>query len=177
MQDLPPWTVKFFDETHIVAKRHETAMARGPRGQRVTAVVPNPEKYFLSLNGITSLGCWGKPSVLWNYCDGTTSGLDVLEFFQTAIEFGYLAWGDTLVMDNAPIHHQHTDLLYEIMAPAGVRVVFMPKYSPELNPIELVWSKLKAKVRRYGKHTKEAAEQSAMRALDEVTDEDISGSN
>jgi len=59
-----PSTVKYFDECAVVAKR--------PRGQQVTITVPNPEKYRISVNGITSVDS-ASPSVMWNLCNGTTS--------------------------------------------------------------------------------------------------------
>jgi hypothetical protein len=48
-----PSTVKCFDECAVVAKRHEAPLARAPRGQRVVWTIPNPEKYRLSVNGLT----------------------------------------------------------------------------------------------------------------------------
>jgi hypothetical protein len=51
-----------------------------------------------------------------------------------------------LIMDNASFHH--TDEVQELCDAAGIRVIFLPPYSPDLNPIEEFFSQLKARVRR-----------------------------
>merc|ERR1712167_536802 len=104
----------------------------------------------------------------WNWCDQSTSGLDFLAFILLAIQRHFLVPGDVLVLDNCHTHHQYIDDLADILEPVGVRLFFLPKYSPELNPIELVWAAMKKKIRRYGKQTKEQAVGSIRRALDEV---------
>jgi transposase len=49
---------------------------------------------------------------------------------------------------------------------AGARVLFLPPYSPDLNPIELCWSKLKALLREFGARTREALDDAIRRAMD-----------
>jgi hypothetical protein len=51
------------------------------------------------VNGLTALNCWS-PSVMWNWCNGTTSGIDFLDFMMTGIEAGFVVPGDTIVADN-----------------------------------------------------------------------------
>ena len=53
--------------------------------------------------------------------------------------------GDVLVLDNAAIHHAAGvwDALDAIFAAAGITVLFLPVYSPELNPAELIFSQSK----------------------------------
>lgn len=53
--------------------------------------------------------------------------------------------GDVIVMDNARIHKSQK--LHEIVAAVGCRVLYQPKYSPDLNPIEHQWSPLKKEIR------------------------------
>jgi transposase len=57
-----------------------------------------------------------------------------------------LSAGDILVMDNLSAHKDHHAL--ELLKNAGVTVRFLPAYSPDLNPIELMWSKVKALLRK-----------------------------
>lgn len=59
--------------------------------------------------------------------------------------------GDYLILDNASVHKgiKVTPLLDELLAEVGVRVLFLPKYSPEFNPCELVFSKVKGYLRNY----------------------------
>ena len=57
-----------------------------------------------------------------------------------------LTRGDVVVMDNASFHK--SPRIAEAFEQAGVRLLFLPPYSPDLNPIEQFWSELKAKIRR-----------------------------
>lgn len=54
--------------------------------------------------------------------------------------------GSYLVLDNARIHQ--TEELKEIVERSGCKLVFLPPYSPDLSPIENVWSKFKEMIRR-----------------------------
>jgi transposase len=54
--------------------------------------------------------------------------------------------GDIVVMDNLGSHKGKT--VRELIRPAGARLIFLPKYSPDLNPIEQVFAKLKHLLRK-----------------------------
>jgi len=66
-----------------------------------------------------------------------------------AIEAGYLRDGDYLVCDNASIHGalDTFEILMGILQMIGVQLVYLPPYSPELNPIELVFMQVKQTLR------------------------------
>lgn len=53
-----------------------------------------------------------------------------------------------IVLDNASIHHGEHDLLTRLCASKGVRVEYLPRYSPDLNPIEEYFSACKHLIRR-----------------------------
>ena len=55
--------------------------------------------------------------------------------------------GDIVVMDNEPTH------ILERIRAAGAHVLFLPPYSPDLNPIELLWNKLKELLKSMGART------------------------
>ena len=57
----------------------------------------------------------------------------------------------------------------------GVNVVFLPRYSPDLNPIELAWSKMKACLRKEKARSAEALAHAMSEALDRITQDDIMG--
>jgi transposase len=54
--------------------------------------------------------------------------------------------GDVVIWDNATFHK--SSRIQQVLADAGIGLVFLPAYSPDLNPIEQFWASLKAKVRR-----------------------------
>lgn len=62
--------------------------------------------------------------------------------------------GDLVVMDNLSCHKQAA--VRESLRGAGAEVFYLPPYSPDLNPIEQVFSKLKTLLRTYAERTKEA---------------------
>ena len=84
----------------------------------------------------------------------STGGNDLAAFLDNVIEAivdGFLVEGDVLVLDNATIHtgkanDAMVDWLWERH---GIFVAFLPTWSPELNPIELVWNYLVQKLRSY----------------------------
>lgn len=78
--------------------------------------------------------------------------------------------GDTVVMDNLSPHKNQSTL--KMMAQAGVQVLFLPAYSPDLNPIEKMWSKLKAYLRKAEPRTREALEEAIAAALQTITAQD-----
>ena len=59
--------------------------------------------------------------------------------------------GDIVLMDNLPVHKVAG--VAEAIETAGAALIYLPKYSPDLNPIELAFSKLKAHLRKAAEHT------------------------
>ena len=56
---------------------------------------------------------------------------------------------------------------------AGATVLFLPPYSPDLNPIEMMWSKIKAYLRKAKARTKDLLEVAMVQALNSITTSDI----
>lgn len=77
--------------------------------------------------------------------EGGTTREAFLRFVREAL-VPSLKKGDVVVMDNLRSHY--TDGVESSIVAAGARVLYQPPYSPELNPIEHAWSKLKAILRR-----------------------------
>jgi hypothetical protein len=75
---------------------------------------------------------------------------DFLRFLVEVALDGYLNAGDVLVLDNASVHTSSLiDLpLRQFLALSGVRLLYLPTYSPELNPCELVFAMIKNHMRR-----------------------------
>ena len=78
--------------------------------------------------------------------------------------------GDILLMDNLSAHKDRQAL--DLLRNAGVTVRFLPAYSPDLNPIELMWSKVKAILRKAEARTNEALLLAIGEALSQVTQKD-----
>ena len=72
---------------------------------------------------------------------------DYLEFILQAAEAGYIAANDIVVCDNASVHFgSNWRLVKSVFEKVGASVVFLPAYSPELNPCELVFRDVKKEV-------------------------------
>ena len=91
-----------------------------------------------------------------NTIDGSSNSITFLNFFEESSDIllpsgkpAYI-YGDHIIMDNAPIHHYRAgQALCEWFDDMGCVVVFLPTYSPEFNPTENVFNKLKTVLRRY----------------------------
>jgi transposase len=81
--------------------------------------------------------------------------------------------GDIVIMDNLT-SHKVKGVVAPIIA-AGASVIYLPPYSPDLNPIEMMWSKMKAYLRKIKARTKESLEAAIAEALGHVTTSDILG--
>jgi len=81
--------------------------------------------------------------------------------------------GDIVIMDNLT-SHKVAGVVDSIIA-VGAKVVYLPPYSPDFNPIEMMWSKVKAYLRKVKARTKESLEMAIAEALDNISTNDILG--
>jgi transposase len=81
--------------------------------------------------------------------------------------------GQTVLMDNLRVHK--ADAVRERIEACGCRLVFLPRYSPDFNPIEGAFSKLKAFLRRVQARTREALEAALGAGLQTITAQDAQG--
>jgi len=95
---------------------------------------------------------------------------DVFEAFLEQVLIRKLRPGDIVVLDNVGAHKPHR--MRQLVEAAGARLLFLPPYSPDLNPIELCWSKLKAALKDFGARTRDALDQAIQRAMDLVSADD-----
>ncbi len=114
--------------------------ARAPIGKRTSDTVPrNRGTVTTILGGLTRDGLVATMTI-----EGGTDG-DVFAVFLDEVLGPHLNDGDLVVMDNAGAHKDPR--VRTILAKYGSKPVYLPPYSPELNPIELAWSKLKGFLR------------------------------
>ena len=78
-----------------------------------------------------------------------------------------LKLGDVVILDNLGSHKGHQ--VRRLIEAQGARLLFLPPYSPDLNPIELAFAKLKAFLRKAGERSVDALWQTIGRLLDAVT--------
>ena len=81
--------------------------------------------------------------------------------------------GDIVIMDNLSPHKN--DRTLDLIEQVGGTVCFLPAYSPDLNPIEKMWSKLKALLRKAEARTPEQLNEAIGSALNQVTPNDARG--
>jgi transposase len=82
--------------------------------------------------------------------------------------------GDVVVMDNLSAHKRSS--IGTCFADVGAELVFLPPYSPDLNPIEMVWSTVKSVLRRLAARTFEALEEAIVVALSAISSADATNS-
>ena len=103
---------------------------------------------------------------------GAVDGLVFLEYVKQVL-CPELEEGDVVVMDNLSAHKVKG--VREAIEEVGARVLYLPPYSPDLNPIEKCWSKIKTYLRQAKARTREALEQALKEALLLVTKQDAEG--
>jgi len=81
--------------------------------------------------------------------------------------------GDVVVMDNLSAHKRPE--VRQLLEAAGARVLYLPPYSPDFNPIEMIWSKIKRLLRSFAARTIEALHDAFGQAFGAVTTSDIAG--
>ena len=113
--------------------------------------------------------------------DGTTVPLvfegalngNIFQVYVTQMLAPTLRPGDIVVMDNLSSHK--VSGIVETIEAVGASVLFLPPYSPDLNPIELMWSKIKAILRKLKVRAKELLDDAIAFAFNAVSASDISG--
>lgn len=114
---------------------------RSPRGERVVAAVPHGHwKTSTFLAGLRHDGLVA-PCVIDGAINGETFRAYVEQFLAPT-----LSAGDIVVMDNLSSHKVAG--IREAIEAAGATLLYLPPYSPDLNPIEQVFAKLKARLRK-----------------------------
>ena len=104
--------------------------------------------------------------------EGGTSS-EVFREYVRQILVPSLKAGDVVIVDNLSAHKDRK--AKEAIEAAGAQIVFLPAYSPDLNPIEKMWSKVKEKLRAIGARTFDSLITAIAQALDSVTKIDAQG--
>jgi len=154
----------FLDESG--AKTNLTRQrGRSQRGQRVHAQAP--QGHWQTTTMIGALRIDGTTACMT--LDGATDTESFRAYVQQVLS-PMLQPKDVVIMDNLSPHKSEPTL--EWIRRAGAQVLFLPAYSPDLNPIEKMWSKIKAILRSAEARTKEALDAAIAQALSQVTRKD-----
>ena len=142
--------------------------AYSARGRRAHAKVPrNRGKNTTLLASMTAEGMGSCVAV-----EGTTTAA-VFEAYVEQVLVPTLRLGQVVVLDNLSSHKGGR--VRELVESRGCELLFLPPYSPDLNPIEEAFSKVKGLLRRTGARTREALIEAIGQALDVVTRRDARG--
>ena len=143
--DLDPEKLVFIDETGASTKMARLR-GRAPRGQRCVAPIPHGHwKTTTFTAGLRRSGMIA-PMVL----DGAMDG-DAFIAYVEQILVPELSKDDVVIMDNLPAHKIAG--VRTAIEGAGARLIYLPPYSPDFNPIEMAFSKLKAMLRKAAART------------------------
>jgi len=144
-QDIKLDQLIFIDEFGAATNMTRTR-ARGPRGKRV--VCRTPHGHWKVLSTIAAMTVDGMLSC------GSFEGATDTETFLAFVCQGLvplLKPGQVVVLDNLSVHRNPK--VDQLISSAGAKVVRLPPYSPDLNPIEMAFSKVKTLLRSQGRRT------------------------
>jgi transposase len=160
----------FLDEAGVT-----TAMvrshARAPRGQRAYGTAPAGR--WRRLTGLGALGA-----------DGIAGAMSIERATDTAVFLAFLDQvvipelvrakpGAVVILDNLSPHK--APAVRARLEAAGFELIYLPRYAPDLNPIEAMWAKVKAALRAAAARTVAALETALAAALGRVTPADARG--
>jgi transposase len=160
-RDLDPERLIFIDESSLSTKM---ARLRGwaPKGERCRAAIPHGHwKTFTFVGGLTLAG-FVAPMLL----DGPMDGECFLAWVEQMLA-PTLRPGDLVVMDNLAAHKVMG--IRQAIEACGAELRYLPPYSPDLNPIEQAFSKLKTLLRKENARTLEQTSNCIGKLLDRIT--------
>lgn len=167
IEELNPKTLVYIDETGCQLEMPKV-YARCLPGQRAHDTRP-----YRRGNQISIVGALGYDSVRTAMAvEGTIDGPGFLTFVERCL-VPTLIPGEVVVMDNLGVHG--VTGVEQAIRWAGARVLFLPPYSPELNPIEECWSKVKEFLRNHASGTLRHFLRNLKGALESVSPYDVEG--
>jgi transposase len=139
---IRPEKLVFLDESglHLSMSRSHAWVKRGE--EFIDRVPINRGKHGLTLMGAIRLAGWVVLSTTYE----ATTKVRFLRWLTRRL-LPKLQAGDVLIMDNLSAHHDAR--VTAVCGECGVRVLYLPPYSPDFNPIEPAWALQKQHVRRY----------------------------
>jgi len=140
LEKLNARTVFYLDECGVDHRLHRER-GRAPKGERIYEAVAGRRRERTSIIAASQQGRLVAPLVFQGSCN--TEVVDV--YFERVLLPG-LPPGSVIVLDNARFHQSPTT--QRLVEAAGCRLLFLPPYSPDLNPIEHPWAAFKTRLRK-----------------------------
>lgn len=176
-----PYKIKFFDECGLklpsALSRHYGHALRGERALEI-------QRYMETANVTVNLMASVAGVCYVNTVDGPADTINFLQFFEEAYNSldpithqPCLKAEDIIVMDNAPTHHNAGgQILGEFLADLGIELVHMPAYSPDFNPVEYVFGKLRTLMKyQFKEVTERNVKDSLYMAIGQISPRDMAG--
>lgn len=180
MSNVDPYKLKFFDESGVSLYDCNKRYGHSPVNSTCVELGRHLKSPNITLNLLAGL-----EGVLYaNTLDGASNTIEFLNFFDEATKATQingnpvLMTGDILVLDNCATHHNAGGFaLGQWLDTMGIDVVYLPTYSPELNPVEFAFNKLKyvLKIEEMQPLVEANLDAAIYRALDEITVNDMRG--
>ena len=132
--------------------------ARALRGHKVYAYIPGRKRERHSM-----IGGWMRRKFMAPFTFQGTCNADVFNTWLAQVLLPTVPKGTTIVMDNASFHKSAQTK--ELIAKTGCHLLFLPTYSPDLNPIEHVWHQIKSMLRPLVQQSCESFQEKLERCL------------
>ena len=167
MADMAAPDLVFVDESGVKTNLARL-YGRAPRGQRAHGHVPHGHWKLLTVVGaLTADGLLASMTV------EAATDADVFRAYVAAVLAPALRPGHVVVLDNLSAHKAVG--VRTLIEERGCRLVHLPPYSPDLNPIEMLWSKMKTRLRAAQLRKVATLERGVSDALATVTAQDAGG--
>ena len=140
LEKLAGQPVFYLDECGVDHRLYREC-GRAPRGERIFQAVAGKRRERTSIIAASQQNKLIAPLVFQGSC--TTEVVDA--YFEQVL-LPELPPGSVIVLDNARFHQSPTT--QKLVAQAGCQLLFLPPYSPDLNPIEHLWAALKTRLRK-----------------------------
>lgn len=158
---IPPEKLKFFDESGVTTSMTRT-WGRAPKGERIAEATP--QGHWRVLTTLAAMSLRGMEAAMT--IEAATDG-EIFTAYVEQVLCPILQPGDVVVLDNLSAHKVAG--VAEKVEACGAKLVYLPPYSPDLNPIEKAWSKFKQHLRKAKARTAEALDQAVTEALRTIT--------
>lgn len=165
MEEIDPADVIVIDESGSDLGQ-TTDYARAKGGERAKAPKPHHPGERYSIIGAISIF-----TIVSMFYINTPIDGDIFFTFLDKLLLPKLKAGQYVVMDNIKFHKE--ERIRELIESVGAKVVFLPPYSPDLSPIEKMWSKIKNILKRKKPRTKSDFHNDLFYALSEITQDDL----